>query len=75
MIERWHDELLYWDPEEFDNITETKLHYTQLWIPDTTLYNTWGTLVGGRTGGLQTGDEGRRPAAATTCQVDDGLRQ
>ncbi|CAI4227023.1 unnamed protein product [Auanema sp. JU1783] len=40
VIERWFDEFLYWNPMDFDNITEIKLHHSHIWIPDTTLYNT-----------------------------------
>ncbi|EPB74356.1 Neurotransmitter-gated ion-channel ligand binding domain protein [Ancylostoma ceylanicum] len=40
VIERWHDEFLFWDPAKYDNITEVKMHHSHIWIPDTTLYNT-----------------------------------
>uniref|UniRef100_A0AC34R7E9 Neurotransmitter-gated ion-channel ligand-binding domain-containing protein n=1 Tax=Panagrolaimus sp. JU765 TaxID=591449 RepID=A0AC34R7E9_9BILA len=38
IIERWHDEFLYWSPAEYNNITEIRLPYNSIWIPDTTLY-------------------------------------
>ncbi|CAJ0609937.1 unnamed protein product [Cylicocyclus nassatus] len=40
VIERWYDELLYWNPANYDNITEVKMQHNLIWIPDTTLYNT-----------------------------------
>ncbi|EYB86003.1 hypothetical protein Y032_0287g1461 [Ancylostoma ceylanicum] len=39
IVERWVDNLLGWDPEEFSNVTEIMIPYDQIWIPDTTLYN------------------------------------
>nr|ART34954.1 MPTL1 [Haemonchus contortus]ART34955.1 MPTL1 [Haemonchus contortus]ART34956.1 MPTL1 [Haemonchus contortus]ART34959.1 MPTL1 [Haemonchus contortus] len=39
IVERWVDNLLGWDPEEFSNVTEIMIPYDNLWIPDTTLYN------------------------------------
>ncbi|CAJ0557935.1 unnamed protein product, partial [Mesorhabditis spiculigera] len=39
IIERWYDEFLYWDPDEYGNITEIRLPHDSIWIPDTTLYN------------------------------------
>uniref|UniRef100_A0A914KWX5 Uncharacterized protein n=1 Tax=Meloidogyne incognita TaxID=6306 RepID=A0A914KWX5_MELIC len=39
IIERWHDEFLFWHPEEYGNITELRLPYDCIWLPDTTLYN------------------------------------
>ncbi|KHJ91792.1 Neurotransmitter-gated ion-channel ligand binding domain protein, partial [Oesophagostomum dentatum] len=36
---RWVDNLLGWDPEEFSNVTEIMIPFDQIWIPDTTLYN------------------------------------
>ncbi|KAE9551089.1 hypothetical protein FO519_005704 [Halicephalobus sp. NKZ332] len=38
VIERWHDEFLYWSPSEYNNITEIRLPHDSIWIPDTTLY-------------------------------------
>lgn len=29
----WKDELLTWDPNEFDNISLIKVPYDKLWIP------------------------------------------
>ncbi|CAJ0915410.1 unnamed protein product, partial [Mesorhabditis belari] len=40
IIERWYDDFLYWNPDNFENITEVKIPWTQIWIPDTVLYNT-----------------------------------
>ncbi|PAV91581.1 hypothetical protein WR25_10892 [Diploscapter pachys] len=39
IIERWYDEFLYWDPEDYENITELRLPFDAIWLPDTTLYN------------------------------------
>nr|ACO48375.1 acetylcholine receptor DES-2-like protein [Haemonchus contortus] len=39
IIERWYDEFLYWSPMEYQNITELRLPYDSIWLPDTTLYN------------------------------------
>ncbi|KAK0394578.1 hypothetical protein QR680_000815 [Steinernema hermaphroditum] len=39
IIERWHDEFLYWNPDDYNNITEIRLPHDSIWLPDTTLYN------------------------------------
>uniref|UniRef100_A0A1I8BKC5 Neur_chan_LBD domain-containing protein n=1 Tax=Meloidogyne hapla TaxID=6305 RepID=A0A1I8BKC5_MELHA len=39
IVERWKDELLYWDLEQFEGISEIMLPRESVWIPDTTLYN------------------------------------
>ncbi|KHN71397.1 Acetylcholine receptor subunit alpha-type des-2, partial [Toxocara canis] len=39
IIERWYDEFLFWLPSEYENITEIRLPYDSIWLPDTTLYN------------------------------------
>uniref|UniRef100_A0A915BC53 Uncharacterized protein n=1 Tax=Parascaris univalens TaxID=6257 RepID=A0A915BC53_PARUN len=39
IIERWYDEFLFWHPMDYDNITELRLPYDSIWLPDTTLYN------------------------------------
>ncbi|WKX93109.1 hypothetical protein Q1695_010832 [Nippostrongylus brasiliensis] len=39
IIERWYDEFLFWLPEDYQNITELRLPYDSIWLPDTTLYN------------------------------------
>ncbi|ETN71006.1 Neurotransmitter-gated ion-channel ligand binding domain protein [Necator americanus] len=39
IVERWVDNLLGWDPEDFSNVTEIMIPFDQIWIPDTTLYN------------------------------------
>uniref|UniRef100_A0A8R1E138 Acetylcholine receptor subunit alpha-type des-2 n=1 Tax=Caenorhabditis japonica TaxID=281687 RepID=A0A8R1E138_CAEJA len=39
IIERWFDEFLYWSPDDYENITELRLPYDSIWLPDTTLYN------------------------------------
>uniref|UniRef100_A0A914I3G9 Uncharacterized protein n=1 Tax=Globodera rostochiensis TaxID=31243 RepID=A0A914I3G9_GLORO len=39
MIQKWHDEMLHWDPREYDMINSTILPHEVLWIPDTYVYN------------------------------------
>ncbi|KAK0403649.1 hypothetical protein QR680_017050 [Steinernema hermaphroditum] len=39
IIERWYDDLLYWNPKEFGSIKQIILPSGVVWIPDTTLYN------------------------------------
>ncbi|CAI4232764.1 unnamed protein product [Auanema sp. JU1783] len=39
IVERWVDNLLGWDPEDFSNLTEIMIPFDRIWIPDTTLYN------------------------------------
>uniref|UniRef100_A0A1I7UBB6 Neur_chan_LBD domain-containing protein n=1 Tax=Caenorhabditis tropicalis TaxID=1561998 RepID=A0A1I7UBB6_9PELO len=36
---RWIDQMLGWDPEDFDNETEIMVRHDDVWLPDTTLYN------------------------------------
>ncbi|KAK0401260.1 hypothetical protein QR680_015674 [Steinernema hermaphroditum] len=40
VVERWYDELLYWEPLQYENLTQLKVPHTFVWLPDTTLYNT-----------------------------------
>ncbi|XP_074605832.1 neuronal acetylcholine receptor subunit alpha-10-like [Acropora palmata] len=35
----WTNELLTWDPENYDNITAVRLDASRIWIPDIVLYN------------------------------------
>ncbi|KAL3994729.1 Neurotransmitter-gated ion-channel ligand binding domain family protein [Acanthocheilonema viteae] len=39
MIQKWIDEFLEWDPNEYDMINSTVLPHDVLWIPDTFVYN------------------------------------
>uniref|UniRef100_A0A0M3J0D5 Acetylcholine receptor subunit alpha-type des-2 (inferred by orthology to a C. elegans protein) n=1 Tax=Anisakis simplex TaxID=6269 RepID=A0A0M3J0D5_ANISI len=39
IIERWHDEFLFWEPSDYDNMSELRLPTDAIWLPDTTLYN------------------------------------
>ncbi|KAK0394606.1 hypothetical protein QR680_000832 [Steinernema hermaphroditum] len=39
IVERWRDDMLYWNPEKFGGIREIILPKDEIWIPDTTLYN------------------------------------
>ncbi|CAD6193386.1 unnamed protein product [Caenorhabditis auriculariae] len=39
IIERWYDEFLYWNPNDYENISELRLPHDSIWLPDTTLYN------------------------------------
>lgn len=39
-MERWYDEFLYWDPLDYRNNSYlASIPYDNIWIPDTTLYN------------------------------------
>lgn len=35
----WIDQNLVWDPNEYDNITDIRIHPSKLWKPDIILYN------------------------------------
>ncbi|KAI1705500.1 neurotransmitter-gated ion-channel ligand binding domain-containing protein [Ditylenchus destructor] len=39
VVERWMDDLLYWEPSEFMNLTDIVMPRELVWAPDTTLYN------------------------------------
>jgi len=39
MIQKWVDEALDWDPEEYGGINTTILPHSILWLPDTVVYN------------------------------------
>uniref|UniRef100_A0AC35U7J7 Neur_chan_LBD domain-containing protein n=1 Tax=Rhabditophanes sp. KR3021 TaxID=114890 RepID=A0AC35U7J7_9BILA len=39
IIESWYDEFLYWNRDSYDNISEIRLPHANIWLPDTTLYN------------------------------------
>uniref|UniRef100_A0A1I7XWL0 Acetylcholine receptor subunit alpha-type deg-3 n=1 Tax=Steinernema glaseri TaxID=37863 RepID=A0A1I7XWL0_9BILA len=39
MIQKWVDEMLDWDPHEYNMINTTILPHNVVWIPDTYLYN------------------------------------
>uniref|UniRef100_A0A914DE67 EF-hand domain-containing protein n=2 Tax=Acrobeloides nanus TaxID=290746 RepID=A0A914DE67_9BILA len=39
VIERWTDEILFWDSKQFDGIKTIVLPSDAVWKPDTTLYN------------------------------------
>lgn len=45
---RWHDAFLVWNPENYDNITETRLPWDKVWTPDIVLYNSAGDGEQGR---------------------------
>ncbi|KAL8585377.1 hypothetical protein ACOMHN_052191 [Nucella lapillus] len=36
---QWRDELLQWDPKDYDNITDVRLPSEKIWLPDIVLYN------------------------------------
>ncbi|XP_030850294.1 neuronal acetylcholine receptor subunit alpha-7 [Strongylocentrotus purpuratus] len=36
----WTDQLLQWDPADYRGTSELRFPATQIWRPDTTLYNT-----------------------------------
>ncbi len=33
LLQRWRDELLYWDPSDYENIEEIMLPYDVIWLP------------------------------------------
>ncbi|KAJ1366180.1 Acetylcholine receptor subunit alpha-type deg-3 [Parelaphostrongylus tenuis] len=39
MIQKWRDEFLSWNPQEYGMINSTIIPFQYLWIPDTYLYN------------------------------------
>ncbi|KAE9555158.1 hypothetical protein FO519_001653 [Halicephalobus sp. NKZ332] len=39
IVERWNDDLLYWNPARFGGLRQISLPKDAVWLPDTTLYN------------------------------------
>uniref|UniRef100_F1LFC0 Acetylcholine receptor subunit alpha-type deg-3 n=1 Tax=Ascaris suum TaxID=6253 RepID=F1LFC0_ASCSU len=39
VIEKWHDEFLGWDPNQYELINTTILPHQTIWLPDTYVYN------------------------------------
>ncbi|VDN01622.1 unnamed protein product [Thelazia callipaeda] len=39
LIQEWKDELLVWDPEQFDGIKSIRVPCNLIWLPDIVLYN------------------------------------
>ncbi|KAK0402137.1 hypothetical protein QR680_016166 [Steinernema hermaphroditum] len=39
IVERWYDDMLYWNPKQYGGMTEIILPREMIWLPDTTLYN------------------------------------
>lgn len=39
ILQKWYDEHLVWDPEEFDNQTRLVLSSKDIWTPDIVLFN------------------------------------
>jgi hypothetical protein len=37
-LQRWRDHRLVWDPNEYDNIVDTFIMRTQLWMPEIDIY-------------------------------------
>ena len=48
IITKWHDVFLMWDPEDYDNIQDTRLPWERVWTPDVVLYNAAGDGEQGR---------------------------
>ena len=48
IITKWHDVFLMWDPAQYDNITDTRLPWEEVWTPDIVLYNAAGDGEQGR---------------------------
>ncbi|CAJ0566268.1 unnamed protein product, partial [Mesorhabditis spiculigera] len=43
IVERWVDVMLGWNPEDFEGTSEIVLPHSKIWLPDTTLYNSYVT--------------------------------
>ena len=37
--QEWKDEMMQWDPKEFNGITKLQIPCDKLWLPDIVLYN------------------------------------
>ncbi|XP_070568556.1 neuronal acetylcholine receptor subunit alpha-10-like isoform X2 [Ptychodera flava] len=37
--QEWWDEIVVWDPDDYDGLSEIRIPATELWLPDITLYN------------------------------------
>ena len=38
-LQKWNDEFLRWDPEDFQNLTWMALPSSEIWLPDIALIN------------------------------------
>jgi hypothetical protein len=38
-IQVWTDDMLYWDPLAFGNVSDISVPHDVIWLPDTVLYN------------------------------------
>ncbi|CAJ0566298.1 unnamed protein product, partial [Mesorhabditis spiculigera] len=45
IVERWVDGMLGWNPEDFEGTSEIVLPHSKIWLPDTTLYNSYVTSI------------------------------
>ena len=48
IITKWHDVFLMWNPDDYDNIRDTRLPWERVWTPDIVLYNAAGDGEQGR---------------------------
>ena len=48
IITKWRDIFLTWDPQTYNNITDTRLPWNKVWTPDIVLYNSAGDGEQGR---------------------------
>lgn len=48
VITKWHDVFLMWNPDDYDNIRDTRLPWERVWTPDIVLYNAAGDGEQGR---------------------------
>ena len=37
--QEWTDEMLLWDPDEYNNIRSIRIPAKNVWLPDTFIYN------------------------------------
>lgn len=44
IITKWNDIFLTWDPNDYNNITDTRLPWDKVWTPDIVLYNRQGKI-------------------------------
>ena len=43
--QKWTDEYLQWDPDNYEGIDFVKLPSHRIWMPDIELYNTYVTII------------------------------
>lgn len=41
VLQRWKDDYLIWNPDDYGGVVSVKMSYEKIWIPDVMLYNTY----------------------------------